>query len=146
MLKIPKNLLFLFTGLLWLTASSILLSRAFFWSENMDAQQLWIALILGIILAFVKGKLIFVKLTQRNIARISAFGSKVSIWEFHRNRDKILIVLMIFIGVGLRQAPFIPKWVLMPIYLGIGLAMFYVFLLYILVVLRKNKPDTRTQQ
>lgn len=136
MLNLNYKTLLFFTGILWLVASYMLLSRAYQWSLDMDAQHLMIALVLGFILGFVKGKLIFVKLTKRNIARISAFTSGASLWEFHRNRDKMLIVLMVFIGIALRHSPFIPKWILMPIYMGIGLAMFYVFLLYMIEVFR----------
>ncbi|NPD45713.1 hypothetical protein [Lentimicrobium sp. S6] len=141
MLKVKPNHLIFLTGLLWLVASYILLSRAYSWAIDLESTYLLIGIILGLVLGFVKSKLIFIKLTNKNIERINAFENKVSLWEFHLNKDKLLIVLMIGIGIVLRQS-FIPKWVLMPIYLGIGLAMFLVFLLYMRTFLRQIKRPT----
>ena len=141
MLKVKPNHLIFLTGLLWLVASYILLSRAYSWAIDLESSYLFIGIILGLVLGFIKSKLIFIKLTNKNMERIIAFKQKVSLWEFHLNKDKLLIVLMIGIGIVIRQS-FIPKWVLMPIYLGIGLAMFLVFLLYMRTFLRQIKRPT----
>ncbi len=130
MLKLHSKQLILATGLLWVVASYMLLSRAYIWARELESIYLWLGVVMGLVFGFIKSKFIFIKLTQKNITRINSFNSKVSLWEFHLNKDKLLIVLMIGIGVVLRHS-FIPKWVLMPIYLGIGLAMFYVVILYI---------------
>ncbi len=54
----------------------------------------------------------------------------VGIYKFHLIKDQLLIIVMISLGIFLRSSPFISKIYLMPIYLGIGLAMFYSSFLY----------------
>lgn len=137
--KVKYNNLILITGIIWLIASYILLRRAYSWVDIMTNTQLWIGATLAIPFAFIKIYFIFHKLTTKNIKRIQAFKQKsVSIWEFHIMKDKLLIVLMIILGSSLRRAPFIPKFTLFPIYLGIGIAMFYVWVLYLKTFIRQK--------
>lgn len=132
MLKVKPKTLLLLTGFIWLVASCILISRVFIWSIEMTSTQIYIGLLSGLVLAFIKTYLIFRKLTIRNIQRIQSFSeSNVSILKFHLMRDKVIILLMILIGIVLRKSSILPTYVLFPIYLGIGVAMFYVFILYI---------------
>ena len=131
MLKVKANTLILIAGIIWLTASIILSARAISWIELITSTQLVSGVIAAIILSVIKIYLIFQKITLNNINRIQSFPqTNINIWEFHKIKDKLLIVLMIIIGIGLRSAPFIPKYVLFPIYLGIGLAMLYCAILY----------------
>lgn len=130
--KVKANTLILITGFIWLIASIILLRRAYSWVEIMTISQLWIGSLIAFPLTIVKIYLIFRKLTHKNIIRIQSFKqSSISIWEFHLMKDKLLIILMIILGAILRHTPFIPKYTLFPIYLGIGIAMFYVWALYL---------------
>jgi len=88
--------------------------------------------LISVPLAIIKIHFIFKNLTIKNIKRIRSFNKhQVSAWEFHLNKDKIIIILMIIFGTLLRNTPFIPKYILFPVYIGIGLAMFYVTILYI---------------
>ena len=131
MLKVKANTLILIAGIIWFTASIILSARAISWIELITYTQLVFGVIAAIILSVIKIYLIFQKITLNNINRIQSFPqTNINIWEFHMMKDKLLIVLMIIIGIGLRSAPFIPKYVLFPIYLGIGLAMLYCAILY----------------
>ncbi|MEA3503756.1 MAG: hypothetical protein U9R32_00975 [Bacteroidota bacterium] len=131
MLKVKYNNLILFTGIIWLIASTILLRRAYCWIELITHTQLITGIILAIIITFVKSYYIFRKLNLRNIKRIKAFKPQsISIWEFHPLKDKLLIMLMIVLGIALRHSPIVPKYILFPIYLGIGISMFYVCILY----------------
>jgi len=132
MLKVSKNTLILITGFVWLLACLILFRRAYSWIAIMTDYQLYLGILIAIPLAIIKIRFIFKKLTIKNIKRISSFKEhQINVWEFHLNKDKILIVLMIVLGTLLRNTPFIPKYILFPVYIGIGLAMFYVTILYI---------------
>jgi len=131
MIKINKKQLFLFDAVIWLIASFFLLFRAYNWIDLLSDYQLFIALIIAIILGFIKTYFIFIRITKKNVERINNFTeNKISIYEFHSLRDKILIVIMIFGGALLRQSA-IPKFFLMPIYVGIGFSMLYVSYLYL---------------
>ena len=139
MLKVKANTLILIAGIIWLTASIILSARAISWIELITSTQLVSGVIAAIILSVIKIYLIFQKITLNNINRIQSFPqTNINIWEFHKIKDKLLIVLMIIIGIGLRSAPFIPKYVLFPIYLGIGIAMLYCAILYFKVFFSKK--------
>jgi len=137
--KVKANTLILIAGIIWLTASIILSARAISWIELITSTQLVSGVIAAIILSVIKIYLIFQKITLNNINRIQSFPqTNINIWEFHKIKDKLLIVLMIIIGIGLRSAPFIPKYVLFPIYLGIGIAMLYCAILYFKVFFSKK--------
>ena len=138
MLKVKHNTLLLITGVIWFIASMILLSRAYSWVNLMTSFQLYLGTAIALPFAAIKIYFIFQKLTLKNIQRIQSFNQpNVSLWEFHLKRDKLLIVLMIIIGIGLRSLPFIPKYTLYPVYLGIGMAMFYVWILYLKAFFKK---------
>jgi len=139
MLKVKPNTLILITGLLWLMASIILLFRAFSWTYLLLQYELLFGILTAIFLASIKIKFVFKNLTINNIQRIKSINPiNLSIWDFHLKKDKLLILLMIFIGIGLRSAPFIPKFVLFPIYLAVGIAMFYVWVLYLKTFLKEK--------
>ena len=131
MLKIKKQNLILFTGFIWLWASFALLHRAYTWIDILTNTQLQISALLAVIIAVGKTYLIFRKLTLINIARINAMKTEyISILKFHVLKDQLLIVVMIVAGSVLRHSAFIQKSWLMPVYLGIGLAMLYSASLY----------------
>ncbi len=137
--KVNHKSLLLFTGFIWFIASIILIGRAYSWISIMTDNQLFISLILALLFSVIKIHFIFRKLTLKNILRIQSFDQKfVSLWKFHILKDKILILLMILLGTLLRHTPFIPKYTLFPIYLGIGIAMFYVWLLYLKTFLKQK--------
>lgn len=141
MFKVSTKILLLITASIWMTACCILLARSYIWANDMSFTHLALAIPIGIILGSIKTKFIFSKLNQKNITRINSYKEKVSIWNFHINKDKLLILLMIIIGVILRRTPFIPKELLMPLYLGIGLSMFYVVIMYITAFIKKRKDN-----
>ena len=132
MIKVSYKTLLVETALLWLIASFILIIRAFGWALDMNNCQLAICIPIGLLLSVIKTKFVFKKLTDKNIKRLlNLKESGGSIFDFHVLKDKILIIIMIGLGIILRSATFIPKWCIMPVYMGIGFAMFYVFIVYV---------------
>lgn len=130
-LKLKKKNLIFFTGLIWLGAAFVLLHRSYTWIDLLTDKQLFFSVLIALFIAVIKIYLIFHKLTVKNIDRIVDLKDVyVSIFKFHAVKDQVLIVVMILVGILLRHLPTVPKSVLMPIYIGIGLAMFYSFLIY----------------
>lgn len=137
--KVSPSKLLLLTGFIWFVASCILIGRSISWSQDLSLSQLYWGIGVGFILFLVKTHFIFRNLTNKNITRIRAIKSKqTSLWNFHNTRDKYIIVLMIVIGIGLRQVEIVPIYALLPVYLGIGMAMFYVCLMYLKDYLKGN--------
>ena len=129
--KLKRINLVLFTGFIWLFAGLILLFRAYSWVNLFTTKQLYLYIIIALLLAVIKISLIFYKLTIKNISRIiNSNETYIFIYKFHVIKDKVLIVAMILIGTILRHSPYIPKKILMPVYLGIGLAMVFSFSVY----------------
>ena len=146
-MKIKKNNLILFTGIIWLVASILLLNKAYIWSLNLTTNQLVVTIIVGIVISFAKTILIFNPLNIRNIKRISTFNNNlISILKFHIQKDQIIIVIMIVGGTLLRKSEFISKLYLMPIYFGIGIAMLYSSLLYIIFFIKNYRQNKRINE
>lgn len=138
-IKLKNTNLILFTGFIWLFAGFMLLHRAYSWIDLLNNTQLFFSVLFALILSVVKTYFIFHKLTKKNIYRIMNIKEPfIGIHKFHLLKDQILIVLMITFGFILRSTPFIPKEILMPIYLGIGFAMLYSSFLYMKYFIRKK--------
>ena len=131
MFKVKKIILVLITGILWSLVGLMLIKRAVSWFPDFTLLQSILTIITGLILAFVKTRLIFIKATHENIHRIMNMKSdKVSVFAFHSVKFYILILLMIGFGTLLRNLEFIPKYTIFPVYLGVGIAMIYGSILY----------------
>ena len=131
MLKVKKITLVFITGIIWILVGLMLIKRALSWFPDFTVMQDIITVTAGLILAYIKTRLIFIKVTHENIHRIMNMkNNKVSVFAFHNLKFYILIVLMIGFGTLLRNLEFIPKFTIFPIYAGIGLAMFYASFLY----------------
>jgi len=127
MIKTTKNGLLIFATFIWAIATYMLLSRAYSWANLFNIPQLIISLLVGTSIGIFKIYVIFRKVAIQNWNRISNLkDSELNLWQFQSARSKLLIVFMMTFGIALRKSAIIPIKVLMPIYLGIGLAMLYV--------------------
>ena len=131
MLKVKKITLVFITGIIWILVGLMLIKRALSWFPDFTVTQTIVTVFAGLLLAVIKSRLIFIKVTHENIHRIMNMKShKVSVFAFHDLKFYILIVLMIGFGTLLRNLEFIPKYTIFPIYSGVGLAMFYASFIY----------------
>ncbi len=131
MIKVSKTTLVLITGFIWTTIGLMLIGKATNLIEILSTNQLVISCVLGIILSFVKVHFVFNKTTKHNISRIMNLKHRrVSIFAFHTFKFYILILFMIGFGILLRNLDFVPKYVIFPIYIGVGIGMLYSSLKY----------------
>ena len=63
------------------------------------------------------------KLVYKNVKRINSYDRKVCFFAFQKWQSYILIALMIGMGIFMRHASFIPKNVLLLIYVMVGTAL-----------------------
>lgn len=91
----------------------------------------WVAPLelLSIILALTAHKFCFSRIVQKNIVRLSLITEKTCVFAFQRWRSYFLIVLMIILGIALRNLP-IPRLYLAILYTMIGGALFLASLQY----------------
>lgn len=126
MLKVKKSTLIIITGVIWIIVGLGLLARIPEWIPLLSATELFLAFLLGVILAVLKGWFVFRKAVDRNIHRITNKKDELQyVFSFHTYMFYILLIPMIGAGVFLRTSEFIPRFFVLPIYTGIGLAMIY---------------------
>ena len=99
-------------------------------------QVLWMTLV-GVLLALAIFHFGFSKLAKKNIQRITAMaGDKICIFAFQEWTSYPLIVVMIGLGLSLRNLLPIPKPYLAILYIGIGGGLFLSSLYYYKPLLR----------
>jgi hypothetical protein len=140
--KVSKNVLIFISGLLWSGVGLFLIRLAFRWIEKLSQPELLLAIIGGLILGSVIAYFGFSGLANKNIERINMYQNRVCIWAFQKWSSYVLIAFMMSLGIFMRNAAFIPKLVLIPMYIGIGLALFLAsFRYYIFLFLKKERQD-----
>lgn len=119
-----KYNLILTAGIIWLLVGIMLINRALSWTNTVPDGWLLVVILLGLLIGVVKYLLIFGKVGKKNIKRIEDFKEeKNNFFKLYSPKTYLIIILMITGGIILRHLEFIPKYVLLPLYLGIGIAM-----------------------
>jgi hypothetical protein len=139
MLKVHKHALIFTAGILWSGVGILLNIFAKKWFHLLTKNETIIAIVGGIILGIAISYFGFKNLAQKNIDRIDKYPTKVSIFKFQRTRMYFLIVFMIGLGIFMRKTSFVPKCILTPMYIGIGLALFLASFKYHFFLLKNRK-------
>jgi len=121
---IHKNWLILTSGIMWTGVGFLLNWFALRWLPAFERWQIIFAYAVGILAGIIISKFGFSKLAKKNRDRILAYPEKVCAFAFQRWQMYILVVVMISMGVFMRTSGLIPKYLLAPVYIGIGLALF----------------------
>jgi hypothetical protein len=79
-------------------------------------------MLLGIALFVIKYRLVFKKLVDRNLQRITGLKDRPCVFSFVSWKSYLLIVVMASLGIFLRNS-IIPLEYLSVVYLGVGFAM-----------------------
>ena len=127
---VHKNVLLIVSGLLW-TGVGILLN--FLASRWLSDYGIWTdieIILVGIVAALVIAVFGFSKIAEKNINRILGYKKKVCLFAFQEWKSYILIAFMMTMGIYMRTTGLIPKFLLAPMYIGIGLALFLTSFLY----------------
>lgn len=119
---VDKRFLVALSGILWTVVGIALCRLAVKWLSAPDAENtVWLGTA-GIVLSLLIHHFGFLKLVDRNIARIVAKEGKVCIFAFQPWKSYLIIMIMIGMGIGLRHSS-MPKPYLSIIYTGFGGAM-----------------------
>ena len=87
-------------------------------------------LIIGVIVGISVALFLFSKLVRKNILRINKLPKKSNIIYFQSLKSYIIIIFMISLGVSMRKSGLIANYILCPIYISIGTALFTSSLIY----------------
>ncbi len=120
---VSKNWLITIAGIVWSLVGIILILKANEWLLPVETGVRLIYISTGMICAVILRKVLFIKIASKNIMRICEFTSKGCIFAFQPWRSYLLILVMIFLGMILRNS-LIPKTYLSILYLSIGGGLF----------------------
>ncbi len=132
--KVHKYVLIFTSGLMWSGVGIFLNRLAFGWIVKLSSNEAIFALTSGYILAGIIAYFGFSNLANKNVERINQYEGKICFWAFQKWTTYILIIFMMSLGIFMRNTPYIPKYILSPVYIGIGFALFlasfryYIFL------------------
>jgi hypothetical protein len=127
---VPKKWLILVSGILWSATGILLIWISSQWFAGFEQWQKILALMAGLMLGLIITWFGFRKLARKNADRISAYPDKVCLFAFQRWQMYILIVVMMSMGIFMRSTALIPKYLLAPVYIGIGSALFWASFVY----------------
>ncbi len=137
---VDKRFLIALSGIIWSLVGVILSGLAIKWLSQTDTQRaLWLGSA-GIILSLLIHHFGFLKLVDKNIARITAKKGKVCIFGFQPWKSYLIIIIMVAIGITLRHSS-LPKPYLAIIYIGFGGAMLLSSLRYHRIFFTLQKGD-----
>jgi len=122
--QVNKKWLIMVSGMMWSGVGLLLIWIASKWFVTFDSWQITLALIVGPLLGLAIAYFGFRNLAKKNADRILAYPERVCIFAFQRWQMYILIVVMMSMGIFMRTTSFIPRFLLAPMYIGIGSALF----------------------
>ncbi len=145
MLKKPailKSYLLIISGLFWSSAGVILLLIASKWFVLFSEKIILVDIILGLLLGVVISRFGFMRLAKKNASRILAYSRHVCAFAFQRWQMYPLILLMMSMGIYIRNSAYVPKYILAPFYIGIGSALFASSFMYYRIFFTERKGDS----
>jgi len=129
--------------MLWSAVGVFLFSKGLVWAVSMSYLLFLFIFIIGLLIGILKSKYMFTKLAKTNIIRINNYDKeRVCFWAFQKWTSYLLIIFMMSLGIFLRHSPHVPKYILSPIYMGIGLALFLSSFHYFVFLYRSKTKNT----
>lgn len=139
MLKVHKYILIFISGILWSGVGVFLILLAIGWFSVLATNEIILSVIIGVLLGCAIAYFGFSGLANKNIYRINKYQERVNIWAFQKWTSYLIIVFMMSLGIFMRHSGLIPKFILSPMYIGIGLALFLAGLNYYKFLIKHRK-------
>ncbi|NHZ86237.1 MAG: hypothetical protein GWP19_10195 [Planctomycetia bacterium] len=121
---VNRKWLIIISGLMWSGVGILLNILAFNWLKSFNNIQLFLTIIIGLLAGLIIAWFGFGNIANKNIKRIFAYPKEVCVFAFQEWKSYILIAFMMSMGIYFRTTGLIPKYILAPIYIGIGTALF----------------------
>ena len=135
--KVKPYILILTSGILWSFVGLLLNNFAYEWFINLPNLEKISSITFGGLIGITAAILGFNILARKNINRILEYKETVCFFAFQSWRSYIIVVIMISMGVFMRTSGIFPKFILTPMYIGIGLALFIASFQYYIHLLKK---------
>jgi hypothetical protein len=133
---VAKSVLLFLAGFVWLCMGSMLVILAYFWLVHTPDRTYIPFLGGGFILGLIVHHFGFLKIVDKNIARIRPMTDKRCLFSFITWKSYLIILVMVVMGSFLRHSS-IPKHFLAILYSGIGLALILSSIRYIRAFLKE---------
>lgn len=138
---VPKSALLLIAGMMWIAIGLMLDSFSYSWLRLETQTHVVFAVAVGLVCALFIHHFGFLRIVDRNLARILPMKGKRCVFSFMPWKSYVLIAAMVMIGVLLRHSP-IPKFYLAILYIGIGTALILSSVRYLRYLMKavRNEP------
>ena len=130
---VEKSVLLYLAAALWIFAGGMLLGFAGAWLRHLDPGALLVRAAVGIAAALFIHHFGFLRVVDKNLARILPMDGKRCLFSFMNWKSYFLVAVMALMGAVLRYSP-IPKHLLAVPYTAIGLALLLSSIRYLRVV------------
>ena len=121
---VNRKWLILISALMWSAVGIFLNILAFGWLKLYNNIQLIITITIGLFTGLIIAKYGFNIIAKKNIDRILEYPKKACVFAFQEWKSYILIAFMMSMGIFMRTSGVITKTLLVPMYIGIGTALF----------------------
>lgn len=118
-----KKYLILSAGIMWCGVGVMLVRYAVTWLSACNTATQLFYYTMGFLAAMPIHHFGFLKIADKNLARLLPLTEKRSLFSFMTWKSYIIVVIMISMGIALRHSS-LPKRYLSILYNGIGLALF----------------------
>ncbi len=135
---VPQKWLLLLAGLLWIGVGCMLTGLAWSWLGTETAGKAAMLGALGFACALVIHHFGFLRIVDKNLARILPMQGKRCVFSFMPWKSYILIVGMSLMGATLRHSP-LPKPYLAVLYTAIGTALILSSIRYFRYLIRTTR-------
>lgn len=135
-LIVPKKYLLLISGLMWSTVGLMLVSLATRWLQELQFEPQWLIILAGVLPGALVALFGFRRIVHKNIKRIDEMDPQASVFAFQAWHSYLLIIIMMSMGIYVRQSGLIPMVLKTPGYYTIGTALSLSSIKYYLAYLR----------
>ncbi len=134
--KVNKKILIIIAGVLWTGVGIMLIRIAFSWLIKYSGVNIIGISVAGVSAGILISKFAFNNIAEKNINRIKQYDKKICLFAFQNIRSYFLIIIMIFLGILLKSASYIPDKLLSLIYISIGSGLFIASYRYLIALIK----------
>ena len=121
---VNRKWLIIISGLMWSGVGIFLNVLGFGWLKYLNIMQILITILIGLLAGWSIARFGFGNIAIKNVNRILAYPKHACVFAFQEWKSYVLIAVMMSLGIILRTTGLIPKFILAPMYIGIGTALF----------------------
>jgi hypothetical protein len=143
-IPVERRWLHAIAGVVWTGVGVLCIAYAVMWIAPEAFPEQLVLIVAGLVVAALFARFVFVGIVRKNIARIEEGPSHASAFAFQGWKSYLVAASMIVLGITLRHSP-LPKPYLVPVYAGVGVALFLTSLLYHRQLVRAFRADANAR-